>query len=124
MKTSELRQFGLVLAVVIAVLWWLFSPEWSTTWLFASMSVITVSALLVPRTMAPFHWLLSKLGHAISRVVTPLLLALLYFLIITPLGIMLRLWGHDPLRRSLDHDAESYRQPSPRIKDHDFDRPF
>ena len=114
----------MILAGVITVLWLLIRPELSWFWLPGTVLAVVLAAIFAPKTLFPVHWLLTKLGHAISRVTTPLILALLYFLIVTPLGIMLRLWGHDPMRKSMDNSAESYRQPSPKITRQDFDRPF
>jgi hypothetical protein len=51
-------------------------------------------------------------GLAISRVTTPLILSLVFFLVFTPAGLIMRLTGHDPMQRRLSADAASYREPS------------
>jgi hypothetical protein len=124
MENRDLRIFGLALAAVIAVLWFLFRPQISLAWLVGSMATVLLTALSVPRALRPVHWLLSRAGHAISKVTTPVLLALLYFVIMTPLGLVMRLFGHDPMRRSPDPAADSYRQPAAPLAPDEFEKPF
>jgi hypothetical protein len=45
------------------------------------------------------------LAHAISRVTTPIALGIVYFIVITPLGVLMRVLGKNPIGRSR---AESY----------------
>jgi hypothetical protein len=124
MEIRDLRIFGLALAAVIAILWFLFRPDLPLTWLAGSVATVLLLALAVPQTMRPVHWLLSRIGHAISKVTTPILLALLYFVIMAPLGLVMRVFGHDPMRRKPDPAAESYRQPATPIAPDDFEKPF
>ncbi|NBC14464.1 MAG: sxtJ, partial [Gammaproteobacteria bacterium] len=42
----------------------------------------------------------------------PLVLGLVFFLLFLPIGLVMRLAGHDPMRRKLDPDAATYRVPS------------
>ncbi len=124
MEKRELTKFGLALAVVICVLWLIVRPDLAWSWLGGSVALVVVVALTVPRALLPIHWLLSKIGHAMSRIITPLLLGLLYFVIMTPLGLSLRLFGHDPMRRRPDTDQQSYRDPSTAIEPDDFKKPY
>jgi len=52
-----------------------------------------------------------------GRVVTPVITALLFYLVVTPTGFLFRLWGKDPLRLALDTGVQSYwierRPPGP-----------
>lgn len=120
----ELRQFGLILAVVISVLWLLFAGMQNLAWLAAVDALVVLLALTAPATLRPVHWLLLKVGHAVSRVLNPLLLGLVYFVIITPIGLALRLFRYDPMHRGFDEAAGSYRAPSDDTATHRFDRPF
>ena len=50
------------------------------------------------------------LGFLMGLVVNPLVLSVLFFVVVTPAAALLRLFGHDPLRRKMTADAKSYWQ--------------
>jgi hypothetical protein len=54
---------------------------------------------------------LSFATYPIGVVVSHVVLALVYFLVLTPVGLTMRLFGHDPLRRGFDKDLDTYWQP-------------
>lgn len=54
--------------------------------------------LAIPARLGPIYRLWMGLALAISRVTTPVLLSLIYFLLITPIGYLRRAIGGDPLR--------------------------
>ena len=72
--------------------------------------LLVVLAVTRPAMLGPIarRWL--ALAHLISRVVTPLMLALVYFLIVTPMGLLRRTLGKSPFAR--DPRAGSYWVPS------------
>jgi hypothetical protein len=59
---------------------------------------VAVGAALRPRWFRGYYRFSSKLGFAISRMAGFAVLALLFFIVITPLGLVLRMMGKDPLR--------------------------
>jgi hypothetical protein len=123
-QANELRQFGLILAVVITALWLLIAGLENTAWLAAIDAVVILAALTVPAALRPVHWLLLKFGHTVSKVLNPLLLGLVYFVIITPMGLVMRLFRYDPMRRRFEQEAETYRESSDDTATQRFDRPF
>lgn len=121
---KELRQFGLLLAVVVTFLWLIIAGVSNWPLLAGIAALLVILALLVPLALRPVHWLLMKVGHVISKVLNPVLLGLVYFVIITPIGLATRLFKYDPMRRARDEEAESYRESSDDTATHRFDRPF
>lgn len=113
---SGLRKFGLVTSLAFVVIFvvllpWLFSfdrPLWP--WLVAA--VLSTWALLAPHTLNPVYQAWMRLALLISRVTTPLVLGIVFFLVFLPVGILMKLVGHDPMRRKLDALATSYRTQS------------
>jgi hypothetical protein len=67
-----------------------------------------VVALVYPRLLAPLNKLWLKFGLLLYKVMNPLVLGLLFFVTITPIGIVMRLFGKDFLRLRLDRSAKSY----------------
>lgn len=121
---KELRQFGLLLAVVVTFLWLIIAGVSNWPLLAGIAALLVILALLVPLALRPVHWLLMKVGHVVSKVLNPVLLGLVYFVIITPIGLATRLFKYDPMRRVRDEEAESYRESSDDTATHRFDRPF
>jgi hypothetical protein len=71
-------------------------------------------ALLRPNVLAPLNRIWTKLGLLMATVVSPIVLGLLFFIVVTPVGLLMRLVGKDPLRLRHDSGANSYwivRQP-------------
>jgi hypothetical protein len=80
-----------------------------------------VAALLAPGILGPLNRLWMRLGLLLHRVVSPLMLGIMFFVVIAPMGVVMRVLGKDPLRRRVDPDAASYwihrRPPGPQPKD-------
>jgi len=77
----------------------------------ASVSVGVVLALLsfvAPAIVTPLADGWSFIGKTIGRITTPILLTIVFVVIVTPLGLLLRLFGSDPLRLKRDPKAPSY----------------
>jgi hypothetical protein len=109
-KTSSDRSFGLVFAAFSALLgglsFWHGTGRWPI-W-FGLAVVMLIFALVAPKTLAPFNWAWTKLGLLLHAIISPLVLAVLFYVCIAPIGFLMRLSGTDPLRRHYDADAESY----------------
>jgi hypothetical protein len=67
-----------------------------------------VTSLIFPRGLRPLNFAWAALGALLHRLLSPLLLGLLYFVVFTPLGLLFRAVKKDPLRLSIDPAAESY----------------
>ena len=77
--------------------------------LFAALSLVFLFfALLIPKALAPLNWLWTKFGLLLHQIVSPVILGVLFFLIFTPVGVLMRLFGVDPLRLHFDNKAQSY----------------
>ena len=115
--TRELRAFGKAIAIgfpIIAVLlgasarlrthaW----PAW-TLWLGAIGLVIGLACVLVPRAARPLYLVWMALGCCIGLVVSNAVLAAIYFLVVTPTSLVLRMLGRDPLRRTIERNQKTY----------------
>jgi hypothetical protein len=87
-------------------------PEWAVhvlTFLLAAVSLVFLSfALMFPKALAPLNWLWTKFGLLLHGIVSPVVLGVLFFVIFTPIGVLMRLFGGDPLRLRFDSKAQSY----------------
>ena len=99
---AEGRRFALTVGTAFCVLagvfWWRDRPL-GTAMLGGLGVLLILAGLVAPRHMGPVQRAWMGLAHLISRVTTPILLATIYFLVITPIGLLVRLRGKNPLRR-------------------------
>jgi hypothetical protein len=123
---DDLRKFGLTMGAIIAVLFGLALPWlWGRPfplWPWGLAAVFVGWALLAPRSLRLVYHVWMKFGQLISRITTPVILAIVFFLVITPIGVLRRWFSSDPLRRHYDHGAQSYRVASNPVKN--MERPF
>lgn len=125
---TGLRQFGLVTAGMIAVLFglffpWLFSKAFSAwPWLIAG--ALAAWALAHPSSLNPVYRSWMRLGLAVGWVSSRLVLGLLFYLIFTPAGWIMRLKGHDPMARAFEPSAPTYRKTAKHRSIQHMERPF
>ena len=108
---TEVRQFGLMMGLVLTVLgalfYWKGRPNVSLA-LWTAATVMVGSGLLAPAALRPVFRVWMKFAHAMGWFNTHLLLVLLYFLIFTPMGLVMRLFRPDPLQRKIEKERPSY----------------
>lgn len=77
-------------------------------WAFPAAIVTLLVSLAAPRVLRPINWSLTRLGVLISRVTNPIVMAVLFYVIFTPIGALIRMMGKDPLNIRFDPGAASY----------------
>jgi hypothetical protein len=109
-RGSSDRSFGLVFAGAFVVLpliaWWRGGAL--RLWPFGVAAVFLLLALARPAWLAPLNRLWTRLGLLISRVTNPIMMGVIFFLVVTPVALLVRLRGKDPLRLERDPAAKSY----------------
>ena len=63
---------------------------------------------MAPKVLALPNKLWFKFGLALGAVVAPVVMALVYFTTVVPIGLIMRLMGYDMLRQKLDKNVKSY----------------
>ena len=66
------------------------------------------ASLAVPAWLAPLNRLWLKFGALLHRITSPIILGVMFFLVITPVGVLMRLAGKDLLRMKFDSNCTSY----------------
>ncbi len=109
-KVGSERGFGVVFAVVFGViaLWPLLNGEPIRNWAAAVGAVFLLLALAYPPSLRPLNLLWFRLGMVMYKVVNPVVMALLYFTTVVPTGVLMRLFGKDPMNLKFDPAAKSY----------------
>jgi hypothetical protein len=119
---KTLRSFGLLTGTIWAVigLWpmvWRGQP--ARLWALALAALLVGGALVWPAGLRhPYRgWM--AIGHALGWINSRILLSLVFYLVVTPMGFVMRLSGRDPMRRAFDPNTATYRIPrEPRPGDH------
>ncbi len=110
---QRLRKFGIVMAVAFAAIGSLLLWRARATgpYLLYVAAAFLVVGLVVPRVLAPIERLWMALARVLQVIVTTLILTLTFYVVMTPLGFLMRLSGKDLLGMRRDPDAESYWVP-------------
>ena len=110
------RSFGTLFTVVFALLaalaWWKGSAAFG--WLAAVSALFAVVTLLWASWLTPLNRAWMALARVLNKIVSPIVLGVLYYGVVTPFGMVMRAAGKDPMRRRFDTAANSYwihRQP-------------
>jgi Saxitoxin biosynthesis operon protein SxtJ len=111
-SAKQLRQFGLLVGGIFGVigLWptvWRHQPM--RTWALVLAVALIVPGLVAPRILAPVHRIWMKLGEGLAWINTRIILGVVFYVVVTPLGLLMRLVSHDPMRRQLERTGETYR---------------
>ena len=76
--------------------------------IFASGGLLLVLGIFAPSRLSKLNKIWLKIGAAIAKVVNPIMLTVLFFLLITPMAVVLRILGKRPLHLSPDRTAPTY----------------
>ncbi len=107
---SSDRGFGIVFAIAFTVIG-LFPLLDGGTSRYGSLvlaGVILAMALVKSEWLAPFNKVWFKIGLLLHRIVHPVVMALLFYAVVTPTGLIMRALGKDLLRLRYDRNTESY----------------
>ena len=123
-----LRDFGVVTGAIVAGLFGLFFP-WLLElkipiWPWVLGAVLAVWGLVAPLKLDPVYHTWMKFGLLLSRITTPIVLGIVFFVVFFPIGFGMRLFGRDSLARRIDLETTSYRVPSVKPPKENVERPF
>ena len=109
-KISSNRSFGLVFFVVflIVALWPLKNEEDIRLWSLVLSIIFFILGVLNSKLLTPLNKLWLKLGMFLGSIVSPIVMGIVYFIVVTPIGIFMRLLGKDLLNTRKVNNASTY----------------
>ena len=109
-KMGSERSFGIVFAIVFLLIapFPLLGDGGVRLWSAGVAAVFGGLAFLAPELLAPLNTLWFKFGMLLSKIMSPIVMGILFFVTVTPTGLIMRARGKDLLRQKLDPDAETY----------------
>ena len=107
---AELRKFGITLGIVFGLLGGLFL--WREKPYYFSLFILSVFflffGLVLPWLLKPIHKIWMTVALVLGSIMTRVILSVLFYLVITPLGLISKLSGKDFLDLKFDRSASSY----------------
>lgn len=112
-KPGSDRSFGVVMAAAFAVITmlklWHESPWW---WVWLTVgTVFAAAAWLSPSLLRQLNYVWFRFGLLLHRVINPIVMAVLFFGAVLPVGLLMRCFGNHPLTPKFEPDAQSYWVP-------------
>jgi hypothetical protein len=123
-----LRRFALTTGAIVVLLFggllpWLLGAAWPL-WPWIAGGALAAWGLVAPATLGPVYQGWMRFGLLLGRVTTPIVMGAVFFLVVTPVGLVMRALRRDPLARRFDAAATSYRVPSEEPRKDGLEHPF
>ena len=126
LTAEEGRKFGLLVGgafLILALLFWRRGNPTAMSIALVPAVGLIAGGLIAPARLGPVYRGWMALAHAISRVTTPIVMGLIFFLVLTPAGFLVRLFGHRPLARPRGAETHWVTRPAGATRgdmDHQF----
>lgn len=123
-----LRKFGITTGLIVAGLFGIFFP-WLleagfVRWPWILCGILVAMGLVTPMALNPVYKVWMKFGLMMSRFTTPLIMGLVFFLVITPIAVILKVMGKDAMNRKLTEDVSTYRIESTKTTRERIEKPY
>jgi len=115
LTAKEGRKFGLLVGVVflgIAGISLWRGHVWPPRVFVVVGALLVLGGLLIPGKLGPVYRAWMGLAHLLSKVTTPIFLGVVYFVVMTPIGLIRRALGKNPLRHQAVNDSYWKAPPS------------
>jgi len=109
----ELRQFGITIGFVLGFLgsWFLWRDKEGGSLLLIIATLFLLLGIILPNLLKPLHKLWMTLAVLLGWLMTRIILIVLFYLVVTPIGLLAKLSGKDFLNRKFNRDAQTYWMP-------------
>ena len=98
-KISSNRSFGIVFFIVFFLIgiYPILSDDQVRIWSLIISVVFLILGLLNSRILSPLNKIWFKFGILLGKIISPLVMGLIFFIVVTPIGILMRLFNKDLL---------------------------
>ena len=109
-SASSDRTFGLVFAVAFSALglWPTISGGYIRWWAISIAALFLIASLFKPKLLFPLNQLWTKFGLLLHKITNPIIMGFIFFFVVTPIGLIMRLMGKCPLDLEFDQNLASY----------------
>ena len=108
-KISSNRSFGIVFSIFFSLvgIYLLLNNSSVYYWSFLISLIFLILGLLNSKILGPLNQIWFKFGILLGKVVSPIVMGIIFFLVITPIAILLKIFGKDVLKLKLNNN-ETY----------------
>ena len=111
-SSKEIRKFGLVIAIALGVIGSFVYVKFGNFdvvgWLWGIGLLFLILGFILPSILRPVYRIWMLLAYFIGGIVSRVILTVLFYVVLTPTGLVLRLFGKDVLDQRFEKDRESY----------------
>ena len=109
-KKSTNKSFGLVFFTVFLIigLWPLLNESTPRIWAIIISIVFLILGLINSKILTPLNSIWFKFGELLGLVISPFVMAVIFFLVVTPTGIIMKLFKKDLLNKKFNKSIKSY----------------
>lgn len=108
------KSFGFTIAALFLIIagWpWVFHGGAPRYWALAVAFLFAAAPLFAPRTLGPLNWIWYRFGLLLHGILNPVIMALIYYVGVLPIGLLLKATGKDLLRLRWQPEEPSYWLP-------------
>ena len=125
---KDLRSFALIFGCGICLIFGLFLPwkfEYARpVWPWIVLACFAVPGLFFPKVLKVPYKLWMRFGMVLNAIMSRIILGIVYYLTVLPIGIIFRLRKKDPMLRNFCNDSDTYRVPSRKTPPDQMTKPF
>ena len=109
-QTTQNRSFGLLFFIVFLAfaLWQLTKKGEINLYLISIASIFLILGLLNSKILTPLNKSWIKFGELLGRIIAPIVMAIVYFIILTPISLLVRLFGKDLIGMKFNKNSKTY----------------
>ena len=109
-KSSSNRNFGFVFSIVFFIISFypLIYGNNIKLWSLLVSLIFFIISLVYPNILKPLNFLWTKIGLFLHHFISPIALGILFFIVVTPTGLIMRLFRKRPLQLFFDKKSETY----------------
>lgn len=110
-ELKDLRQFGITLSLILILLGAIHFVRHRmviSQWFFSIGLIVLCLSALKPVLLRSVYAVFLKIAHAIGWFNTRVILIVIFFVVVTPISVIIRIFGKDPLNRKIDKGAPTY----------------
>ena len=104
------RSFGVIFAIIFFIIsfWPVFSGEALRIWSILVAIILLLISYLKPHILHPLNKIWFKFGLLLGAIIAPIIMGIIYFIVLTPTGLIMRLIGKDLLNKKINKSVKSY----------------
>ena len=111
MKTkSSVKSFGILFFIVFLLIgvWPLLNDNNLRIWSLVLSAIFLILGLIESKILIPLNKYWIKFGQLLGKIIAPIIMAIIFFLVLTPISLMLKIFKKDVLRLAFSKKIESY----------------